>query len=256
MRLRLKALVVVLLVSLFVAVMIPCMYNRYIQGETLYYVSKVDAFREENKTLPRGGVVFLGDSITDFCDLDKFYPGLDAVNRGIAGDVTFGVLRRMEESVYALEPRLVVLLIGINDIARAHRPETTLENIREIISEIRLNCPDTAIIVQSVYPVSPRWRESYAKRNTPLVKELNAGIEELAAEFGCTFANIYPYLVGDDGYLIDEYTYDGLHPNDKGYEVISSHLRPIIDEVLGTDVASERVAVFEPVRSDIPVRKL
>ena len=36
MRLRLKALVVVLLVSLFVAVMIPCMYNRYIQGETLY----------------------------------------------------------------------------------------------------------------------------------------------------------------------------------------------------------------------------
>lgn len=256
MRLRLKALVVVLLVSLFVAVMIPCVYSRYIRGETLYYISKVDNFREENKTLPRGGVVFVGDSITDFCDLDKFYPGLDAVNRGIAGDVTYGVLRRMEESVYALVPRLVVLLIGINDIARAHLPETTLENIREIISAIRVNCPDTAIIVQSVYPVNPKWRENYAKRNTPLVKELNAGIEALATEFGCTFANIYPYLVGDDGYLIDEYTKDGLHPNEKGYEVISSHLRPIIDEVLGTDVASERVAVFEPVRSDIPVRKL
>ena len=256
MRLRLKALVVVLLVSLFVAVMIPCVYSRYIRGETLYYVSKVDAFRKENETLPRGGVVFVGDSITDFCDLDKYYPGLDAVNRGIAGDVTYGVLRRMEESVYALAPELVVLLIGINDIARAHLPETTLENIREIISAIRVNCPDTAIIVQSVYPVNPKWRENYAKRNTPLVKELNAGIEALATEFGCTFANIYPYLVGDDGYLIDEYTYDGLHPNDKGYEVISSHLRPIIDEVLGTDVASERVAVFEPVRSDIPVRKL
>ena len=131
MRLRLRAVVVVLLVSLFVAVMIPCMYNRYIQGETLYYISKVDNFRKENKTLPRGGVVFVGDSITDFCDLDKFYPGLNAVNRGIAGDVTYGVLRRMEESVYALAPELVVLLIGINDIARAHLPETTLENIRE-----------------------------------------------------------------------------------------------------------------------------
>ena len=58
MRLRLKALVVVLLVSLFVAVMIPCVYSRYIRGETLYYISKVDNFREENKTLPRGGVVF------------------------------------------------------------------------------------------------------------------------------------------------------------------------------------------------------
>ena len=131
----------------------------------------------------------------------------------------------------------MVLLIGINDIARAHLPETTLENIREIISAIRVNCPDTAIIVQSVYPVNPKWRENYAKRNTPLVKELNAGIEALATEFGCTFANIYPYLVGDDGYLIDEYTKDGLHPNEKGYEVISSHLRPIIDEVLGADAA-------------------
>ena len=45
MRLRLKALVVVLLVSLFVAVMIPCVYSRYIRGETLYYISKVDNFR-------------------------------------------------------------------------------------------------------------------------------------------------------------------------------------------------------------------
>ena len=78
MRLRLRAVVVVLLVSLFVAVMIPCVYSRYIRGETLYYISKVDNFRKENKTLPRGGVVFVGDSITDFCDLDKFYPGLDA----------------------------------------------------------------------------------------------------------------------------------------------------------------------------------
>ena len=99
-------------------------------------------------------MVFVGDSITDFCDLDKFYPGLDAVNRGIAGDVTYGVLRRMEESVYALAPELVVLLIGINDIARAHLPETTLENIREIISAIRVNCPDTVAreLRQTQYP--------------------------------------------------------------------------------------------------------
>lgn len=255
MRRRIAVLAALLCVVLFVSVMLPCLYSRYMRGETLYYVSKVDAFRKENKTAKRGGVVFVGDSITDFCDLGRFYPGLNAVNRGIAGDVTLGVLRRMEESVYALAPRLVVLLIGINDIARGHSIEKILNNIREIISDIRVNCPDTAIIVQSVYPVNPRWREHYAKRNTPLVKELNAGIEEITAEFGCTFANIYPYLVGDDGYLIDEYTKDGLHPNDKGYEVISSHLRPVIDEVLGADEKEGNVALFEPVLGGVSARE-
>ena len=77
--------------------------------------AKVEKMNDEEE---KNGIVFLGDSITDFCDLDTYYPGLNAVNRGIAGDMTVGVLRRMEASVFALEPRLVVLLIGVNDLSR------------------------------------------------------------------------------------------------------------------------------------------
>ena len=65
---------------------------------------------------PKGGVVFFGDSLTEFCDLDKFYPDLNAINRGIAGDTTSGMLERVRSNVVKLDPSVVVFLGGANDL--------------------------------------------------------------------------------------------------------------------------------------------
>ena len=62
-----------------------------------------------------GGIVFLGDSITEFLNVDEFLPSYHIIKRGIAGDTTSGVLRRLGE-VIALKPRKLFLLIGTNDI--------------------------------------------------------------------------------------------------------------------------------------------
>ena len=120
---RIRLTVVLVTLAVFIATALGAMYYRFKNGRSVYYDFKVCQFEKMNDEEEKNGV-FLGDSITDFCDPDTYYPGLNAVNRGIAGDMTVGVLRRMEASVFALEPRLVVLLIGVNDLSRGYSPET------------------------------------------------------------------------------------------------------------------------------------
>lgn len=229
---RVALAVAMLVLAVYVVVMGGAAFSRFRNGENIYFDYKVARFAEENEDEEKGGVVFVGDSITDFLDLDKFYPGLDAVNRGISGDLTIGLKRRMDVSIFDLEPRLVVLLIGVNDLGRRTAPEKVAANLIDIISEIRERLPGTKLIVQSVYPVSERWGKAYFKRVAPGVIKVNEVISEASAEYGYTYVNVYDELVDGRGRLRDELNNDGLHPNDKGYEVVSEVLRPIIDEVL------------------------
>ena len=83
-----------------------------------YYDTKVAAFKEENKTIEQGSidVAFIGDSLTDHYDVARFYPGITTLNRGIAGDNTYGLYRRLQVSLYDVQPKVVVLLIGSNNL--------------------------------------------------------------------------------------------------------------------------------------------
>lgn len=224
---------VALIVLLYFVTAAGAMYYRFKNGRSVYYDFKVCQFEKMNDEEEKNGIVFLGDSITDFCDLDTYYPGLNAVNRGIAGDMTVGVLRRMDASVFALEPRLVVLLIGVNDLSRGYSPETVTENIMKIVDEIKSRLPSAAVIVQSVYPVNSVHGKEYASRLTPLISELNAALGALDKEHGYVFVNVYPALDDGTGSLIREYSDDGLHPNAAGYKAISSVLAPYLKEYSG-----------------------
>lgn len=224
---------VALIVLLYFVTAAGAMYYRFKNGRSVYYDFKVCQFEKMNDEEEKNGIVFLGDSITDFCDLDTYYPGLNAVNRGIAGDMTVGVLRRMEASVFALEPRLVVLLIGVNDLSRGYSPETVTENIMKIVDEIKSRLPYASVIVQSVYPVNSVHGKEYASRLTPLIFELNAALGALDKEHGYVFVNVYPAIGDGTGSLIREYSDDGLHPNAAGYKAISSVLAPYLKEYSG-----------------------
>ena len=159
-----------------------------------------------------GTVVFLGDSITDFCDLGRYYPGLNTVNRGISGDTTGGMLERVDD-VCALKPQIVVFLGGINDIFLGVDDETIVANIRSIVERIRRALPDTQVIVQSVYPVE----ELSSLEITGHVRTVNGRLAALAEESGYAYADVYPALAGSDGRLTHGYADDGLHPNGAGY---------------------------------------
>ena len=172
------------------------------QPAVSYYDIKVNIFN----AMPRqtGQILFLGDSITDWCDFEELLPDMRIINRGIAGDTTSGVLRRLDE-VISLRPSKLFLLIGTNDIANGAGIAEIAKNIRQIISRLHNGTPSTKIYVQSIFPT----RYNASRPNTS-IQELNAELKAIASETKCIYIDLYPLLL-EDGMLGEKYTIDGLH---------------------------------------------
>ena len=101
----------------------------------------------------KGAVVFLGDSITQgWHSLANAFPNLKVVNRGIGGDTTRGVLYRLKADVLNLDPKAIVLLIGINDVGLGAKPEDVADNIETILQAIKKFNPNLPVIVCQIMP--------------------------------------------------------------------------------------------------------
>ena len=109
------------------------------------------AFEAENDKIEKGKIVFVGDSLTSYCDHYTFYPDLPTVNRGIAGDFLHNLPERMACSVYDLEPSAIVFLMGLNDL---NFSSVTVEDMEKTYEEIFRDWaeryPTIPIIVQSL----------------------------------------------------------------------------------------------------------
>ena len=186
-------------------------------------------FGAENFADWDGTAVFLGDSITDFCDLGYYYPGLNAVNAGISGDVTGRMQERLEEDVFSHEPDILILLGGINDLFLGYSDGQIVANLTAIVDETLARFPDAAVLVQSIYPVA----EGPDLTVTGHIRSINGQLEALAEEHGYTYVDVYSALCTDDGRLEESYSYDGLHPNDAGYQAVRPVLTAAIEAVIG-----------------------
>jgi len=199
-----------------------------------------NVFTHLNKVAKPGSIVFLGDSITDFFRVNEFFPGAYVINRGISGDTTDGVLNRLHESVYELSPSKVFLLIGTNDLGDKKPVEYIAGNIKRIISEIKQNCPQTKIYLESVYPVSLSKDKKIKKfivgnRNNTDISRLNDMLKIIADEAEITYIDVYSHLVDESGNIKTEYTVEGLHLTIQGYSVVAGVLRPYVYENCSED---------------------
>ena len=108
-------------------------------------------------------IVMLGDSITDYYDLDKYF-GEDKliVNSGISGNKTSDILSDMKNRVYRYNPSKVFLLIGINNFLHDDiTPDEMVNQIDEIVTEIHEKLPNTIIYIESIYPVNYKYSITY-----------------------------------------------------------------------------------------------
>jgi hypothetical protein len=80
-----------------------------------YYANKLVVYAEKNESYSdyEVDVAFIGDSLTDGYDVERYYSEYKVENRGIAGDTTHGLLARLDVSVYQLKPKVIVMLIGV-----------------------------------------------------------------------------------------------------------------------------------------------
>lgn len=188
----------------------------------------------EKKVVVDDNYLFLGDSITDFYDLEKYYGDLPVVNSGISGDKTDDILNNMKDRVYVYNPSKVFILIGTNDLAERGK-SLVIDNIKKIVLEIKKNRPYCEIYLESIYPIN--LDEKYddlqvyqCNKTNDLIREVNDELEKFAADENLVFIDFYTILSDEDGNLNEKYTYDGLHLSDDGYFKVTEVIKEYIDK--------------------------
>ena len=223
------------LIALFVVLSAVYVFTRYIpekkekeEHERLvleYRAAKMEKYREENLRYDdyEVDVAFIGDSLTDGYDLEKYYPEYLVSNRGIGGDTTFDVEGRIETSLYELKPKVAVMLIGGNNLG------TMFENYEKILKGYKTNLPNTKIILVSLTAMGQKWG---AEKNE-IAALNNVKIKILAEKYGFDFVDLFTPLYDITiGEIYAEYTNDGAHQTPAGYEVFTATIKPAVKNAL------------------------
>jgi lysophospholipase L1-like esterase len=192
-------------------------------------------------------VVFMGDSITDEWvspEFGGFFPGKPYIDRGISGQTTPQMLIRFRPDVIALQPKVVLILAGTNDIAGNTGPMTLGQiegNLASMADLAKAN--KVRVVLASVLPVSNYGHDLKGnpldmRINRPPEKilELNAWIRKYVAENGHTYLDYFSAMVDAQGMLQKDLSEDGLHPNAKGYAIMS----PLAEQAIRAAIKKKR----------------
>jgi len=204
-------------------------------------------------------VVFLGDSITEGWALDQYFPGKSYVNRGIGGQTTPQMLVRLYPDVIDLKPAAVIILAGTNDIAQNTGPETLTmveENLMAITELAQRH--GIKVILCSVMPISnytmmpvrrvmrsglgaaggwtappaPTPQIRSVQRPPDQILQLDAWMKAYAASAGAVYADYFSAVVDDKGMFKEGFSDDGLHPNDRGFTLMTPVVEAAIEKAL------------------------
>ena len=198
-------------------------------------------YRTANAALKPGApnenrVVFFGDSITDIWKLDQSFPGKPYVNRGIGGQTTSQMLVRFRQDVIDLQPKVVVILAGTNDIAGNTGPISN-EDIGANLSDLAelARAHNIQLIFSSILPVhnyTPKSQDFFAQRPMSRIVALNKWLKDYCAKNDLTYLDYFSAMVDDKGLLKRDLADDGLHPNQAGFALMAPMAEKAIEENL------------------------
>ena len=175
----------------------------------------------EKLTIDSSNIVFLGNSLTEYGEWQEFLKNSNIRNRGIAGEFTDGILRRLDP-IIAGKPKQIFLMIGINDLI-LHRPPHILANYQAIVAQIKNETPNTQLIIQSILPVNNTVKNTGLSNADVLT--LNEGIQKIATDFNLQYVDLHQKFKDASGKLNDKYTLDGIHLNRAGYELWTAEIK-------------------------------
>jgi len=187
-------------------------------------------YGSENTELPKPKpnetrVVFLGDQITEHWS--PFLSNPSYINRGISGQTTPQMLVRFQQDVISLQPKVVVIQAGTNDLASATGPATEgtiAENIRSMVELAKFH--NIRVVLASVTPVANNTLRPQGK-----IIGLNGWIKDYAAQSGCVYLNYYAALA-EGRNLKPDLTTDGIIPTAAGYAIMAPLAEKAIQEAL------------------------
>ena len=200
-------------------------------------------YREANAALkpPAPGenrVIFFGDSITDLWKLDEYFRDKPYIKRGIGGQTTPQMLVRFRQDVIDLQPRVVVILAGTNDIAGNTGPmllediEANYASMAELARANRIK-----VILSSVLPIhnyTPQSQDLFAQRSPAKILQLNRWLKDYCASNGLIYLDYFNAMVDEKGLLKRDLAEDGLHPNKAGYAIMAPLAQAAIERALAS----------------------
>jgi lysophospholipase L1-like esterase len=186
-------------------------------------------YSAENKVLKANSsneIVFIGDSITEFWKEKEalFFSKNNFINRGISGQTTPQMVHRFKQDVLDLNPKKVVILAGINDIAENAGPctiESIMENIDAMVTAAHQH--KISVVLCSVLPTKVFYWNPKLKPADKVIA-LNSLIEKYVVTNDIDYVDYYSKMVDDEKGLPKRYADDGVHPNLEGYQVMKEVL--------------------------------
>lgn len=196
-------------------------------------LSKYKKENHEMSLKPNSGkrIIFMGDSITEgWSALDpEFFKKKDHINRGISGQTTPQMLIRFRADVVDLKPNSVVILAGTNDIAENTGPSNVKMVTDNIFSMSELAITHNInVILCSILPV---YRYSWKDISDPpsFICEVNNLIKVYCENQGHRYVDYFSTMANEKKGLGKDLSEDGVHPNEKGYKIMSKIIQPALD---------------------------
>jgi acyl-CoA thioesterase-1 len=186
-------------------------------------------YRDANEKLPKPApgekrVVFMGDSITEGWHFDGpngSFPGKPYINRGISGQTSPQMVMRFRQDVVDLQPAVVVILAGTNDVAGNTGPmtlEQTEENIMDMAEVAAAN--QIKVVLCSVLPAFDfPWKSGLEP--APKIDQLNGWIKSYATDKGYAYVDYHSAMKDARDGLPANLSKDGVHPTSAGYAVMA-----------------------------------
>jgi lysophospholipase L1-like esterase len=215
----------------------------------LSYEDWVATRRQEAKGLAQGAApqaadglplgVLLGDSLTSAFPAARLPQRWRWLNQAISGETTAGVLRRVPD-LAGLEPEVIFLAIGINDVLRGIDDRRVLDNHRAIAQRVRRQHPRSRLVVQSLLPHRGElaiWegRDRLNRAPAARLRALNEQLRQLAIAQGAQYLDLYDLFVDEQGRLDERLTTDGLHLSLAGYDVWRGAIAAFVQGIDQTD---------------------
>ena len=176
-------------------------------------------------------IVFIGDSITEGWSESSpnFFPKNNFINRGISGQTTPQMLIRFKPDAIRLEPKMIIINAGTNDIAGNTGPSTAEMIIDNICSMAEIGSKnDIEVALSSILPVyNYPWNEKVTDA-PKIISFINLALQEYCKHNDMVFIDYYSAMVDERKGLKSEYGSDGVHPIKAGYDVMEK----IINEVI------------------------
>ncbi len=181
---------------------------------------------DRKNTFPSDAVLFMGSSSIKLWPTRERFKGFPVINRGFGGSQISEVNYFAERIVLRYKPRVIVFYAGDNDVAAGKNARRVYDDYKKFVKLVHTELPRTRIIFVGIKPSGSRWSL------WPVMNEANMMIKDFSGKNGRLFYfDSATLLLSSNGKPNAEFFLkDQLHLNDKGYEVWTKQLRPIIEK--------------------------